>query len=76
MTEKTLNKIRTINFQGLSIGNSRPVLCLEFSAFSKEAEQYAKTGAGEDVFGIRFDIQNEAGIAQAKEELKLSLIHI
>ncbi|CCY23998.1 cO dehydrogenase/acetyl-CoA synthase complex delta subunit [Brachyspira sp. CAG:484] len=76
MKEKTLNKIRTINFQGLSIGNSRPFLCLEFSAFTPDAKIFAQrgagedTGAGEDIFGIRFDIQNETEIAQAKESLK------
>ena len=70
MKEKTLNKIRTINFQGLCIGNSRPFLCLEFSAFSMNMKIFAQrgagedTGAGEDIFGIRFDIQNETEIAQ------------
>lgn len=70
MTEKTLNKIRTINFQGLNIGNSKPVLCLEFSAFSPEAAE-AKNfpDAGEDISGLRFDIQNESGIPEAKKRL-------
>ena len=71
MTDKTLNKIRTIHFDGLSIGNSKPVLCLEFSAFAPEVKEAAGlTDSGEDIFGIKFDIQNESEIPQAKEKLK------
>ncbi len=68
MKENTLNKIRTINFQGLIIGNSKPVLCLEFSIFNLDLSKPIDSDC--DIFGIRFDIDNENEINSVKKQLE------
>lgn len=70
MTEKTLNKIRTINFNGLNIGNntSRPALCLEVSAYEPEIKNFINSDC--DIVGIKFDIANEGEIPDALKNLR------
>lgn len=70
MTDKTLNKIRTINFYGLNIGNntSRPVLCLEVSAFNSEIMNFINSDC--DILGLKFDITQENEIPNAVKKLK------
>lgn len=69
MTDKTLDKIRTINFNGLNIGNktSRPALCLEVSAFAPDIKNIINSDC--DILGIKFDIADEDDIPEAMEKL-------
>lgn len=68
MTDKTLNKIRTINFNGLNIGNSsRPALCLEVSAYDADIRNIINCSC--DILGIKFDIADENEITNAVKKL-------